>query len=608
MQRVRRWIAVAMLLTMPWAARAQQADHTAALAEQLRPFVECLTSRATTYALHAEAELELGAITAHLARHGDEAFSLSIEHDDYAMRLDRDADAVRLTLPKHKQIFIASGKLDSPDVLAPRGLSRRILSENTQVMAYMLMLSTGGEHGAAMLANKLLNLQYDDETWTTDKAPDAKLTFSDRPGTLTITDGEQTVRLRREDPTGSPKPVSQLTVPAGWSVTKLDRTEMEQVFTRGVKRLLEVTAPSAKLTQPQRINKQVEHGELRWVKDQRLVMLHGTPRQIGVAHGKLLKDESLACMNSVLYMFGMVNTVRSGKWFFNELREAYARLEKHIPDDHKVELDALAETIGLPREHARLGGIFPELFHCSGFAVFGSATLDGKLYHGRVLDYMTVIGLQESAATFLVDVDGKHAFMNVGYAGFIGSVTGMNEKQISLGEMGGGGVGQWDGVPMATLMRRALEECDTLDDVRRLWTESPRTCEYFYVFADGKIPDAVGVAATPDHIEFIESGQAHPRLGEGIEDTVILSAGERLSCLRGRVQDQYGKIDAAAAMQLMSRPVAMKSNLHNALFVPQDLELHASQASHDKIAAHRPYVKFDFAGLLDELRGRTASR
>ena len=39
--------------------------------------------------------------------------------------------------------------------------------------------------------------------------------------------------------------------------------------------------------------------------------------------------------------------------------------------------------------------------NCSGFALFGSATKGGKLYHGRVLDYMTTIGLQDAATTFI---------------------------------------------------------------------------------------------------------------------------------------------------------------------------------------------------------------
>ena len=47
--------------------------------------------------------------------------------------------------------------------------------------------------------------------------------------------------------------------------------------------------------------------------------------------------------------------------------------------------------------------------------------------------------------------------------------------------------------------------------------------------------DAVGVAATPESIEFIQPGQTHERLGEGIKDAVVLSAGSRLEELRRRV-------------------------------------------------------------------------
>ena len=59
--------------------------------------------------------------------------------------------------------------------------------------------------------------------------------------------------------------------------------------------------------------------------------------------------------------------------------------------------------------------------------------------------------------------DGRPAgredpFVIVTYAGFVGSVTGMNAEKVSIGEMGGKGMGHWDGVPMAFLMRMVLEE------------------------------------------------------------------------------------------------------------------------------------------------------
>ena len=275
-----------------------------------------------------------------------------------------------------------------------------------------------------------------------------------------------------------------------------------------------------------------------------------------------------------------VQTIQSGRWFRHDLMDAYAHLKPHIPARHVAETRALAQALGMDETVVEAANVFPEMFHCSGFALFGKATSDGKLYHGRVLDYMTAIGLQDAATTFIISADGQIPFANVGYASFIGSVSGMNAQAISLGEMGGKGEGRWDGVPMATLMRRALEECDTLDEVMRLWTTSPRTCEYYFVFADGKTNRAVGVEATPESVEFIQPGQTHPRLGEGIEDAVVLSAGDRLQTLRERVQTRYGQFDVELGQWLMSRPVAMPSNLHNVLFVPQDGVLYVANADH----------------------------
>ena len=219
---------------------------------------------------------------------------------------------------------------------------------------------------------------------------------------------------------------------------------------------------------------------------------------------------------------------------------------------------------------------------------------------------MTTIGLQDSATTFIVRAEGQIPFANVGYAGFIGSVSGMNAEGISLGEMGGRGEGQWDGAPMATLMRRAMEECDSLKEVQDLWTNSPRTCEYYYVFADGKTNEAVGVAATPESIEFIQPGQTHERLGEGIKDAIVLSAGSRLEELRRRVTEKHGQIDSEVGQWLMSRPVAMSSNLHNVLFVPADGVLYVANASHNKPAAEMPYVKIDLKKMLADISGKSS--
>jgi hypothetical protein len=569
------------------------------LSRQLAPFLDCFTAARTSFAVSAEAEIPIDGhqeqVTLHVERMDDESFDLEIKHERYWVKVQRRADRTVLVLPLHKVAFLGDGPTPDGDTLAPKGISRRLSSSGSTVSTYLPLLANSDPTVVSLLLTHLLKLRYDAESnsWSQENGP--SLQFGDSRGCLTVQSGDVELDVRlAESKAISDSPI----LLDGLKIVSLDRGELERHLTRAVRRGLEVLAPSPLLTSPAQENRQVPHGELRWVDGQRVVLLHGTPEQIGRAHGMLLCQEAGRCIDSVLHMFGTAQTIQSGRWFPHDLQAAYRRLAPHIPDDHKRETHALALALGRDPQLMQAVSVFPELFHCSGFAVFGKATRDGRLYHGRVLDYMTVIGLQDAATTFVVAVDGKIPFVNVGYGGFIGSVSGMNAKGISLGEMGGRGEGKWDGVPMATLMRRALEECGTLNEVKNLWTNSPRTCEYYYVFADGKTNEAVGVAATPDSIEFINPGQSHPLLGDGVDDTVILSAGDRLERLRSRVKSRYGQIDASVGQWLMSRPVAMSSNLHNVLFVPEERVLYVANADHERPAADRPYVRLDLTKLL----------
>jgi hypothetical protein len=274
------------------------------------------------------------------------------------------------------------------------------------------------------------------------------------------------------------------------------------------------------------------------------------------------------------------------------------RQRPFIAPEYFEEMRGLADGAGLPVATIQAANIFPEFFHCSGVAVFGKATRDGTLLHARVLDYMTGVGLQDEAVTMAVERDGARRFVNVSYAGFIGSVTGMNEKQVAIGEMGGRGEGNWDGTPMAQLLRGALENCDTLEEALDYMRRRPRTCEYYYVISDGKSRTARGVAATPEQFEVIEPGKAVPLLPEPVEDAVLLSSGDRYQLLVKRVRELYGRIGADEMQRIITRKVAMKSNLHNAIFEPPALTLWIAHASRHRPACDEPFVKYTWAELF----------
>lgn len=609
------WLWASCLLSVCWLSAGYAADDGIKLAAELRQLLQPAVAPATpqpktnsgkpaawqTFSLSVEARVPIDGrpqdVTLRLDRHGEQSFDLDVKHQDYWLQIQRRAEATTLVLPYHKKQFVGNGAIDQPDHLAPLGCIDRLISNGSLIAQFKSLLMAEDPAAAAPLLTLLLGLKYDESTKSFRIGKDLSMRFEKEPRRLEVEAGQVKVVARFD---AARQPLS-LATPEGFERQELSREEMERTLARGVRRALEVLVPGPSLTSPAESDLTVAHGSRRWVEGQRLVTLHGTPEQIGKAHGELLREESLRCIDSVLYAFGTVQTIVNGRWFRHDLDAAYERLARHIPDDHRRETRALAASLNVSSQVAEVVNVFPEMFHCSGFAVFGKATKDGKMYHGRVLDYMTTIGLQDACATMVIAVDGKIPFVTVGYGGFIGSVSGMNLQAISLGEMGGRGEGKWDGVPMATLMRRALEECSTLDQVIDLWKKSPRTCEYYYVFADGKTNRAVGVAAVPEQVEFLQPGQSDPRLGEGIPDAVVLSAGDRLKTLRERVQKKYGEIDVEAAQWLMSRPVAMTSNLHNVLFVPQDRVLYVANADHRRPAAERPYVKFDLRKLIQDM-------
>ena len=374
--------------------------------------------------------------------------------------------------------------------------------------------------------------------------------------------------------------------------------ELNTAIYRGARRAGGILLENREPPKPDGVEQRWGKGFLTYVDNNRVLVAKGTHREIGEAHGTLLKNEIQKLVDATLYTICWIYTLENESWFIDDLRGAYKRESPFIPEKYQEEMTGMAQTSGISLEEIRLTNVFPALFHCSGFALFNSATIDGVLYHGRILDYITELGLQYYPLVQILHPDGSNAFANIGYAGFIGSVSGMNDQQLGFGEMGGGGVGDWDGMPMAFLMREGMERANTLDEALAIFRDTPRTCEYYYVISDGKIPDARGLATSPDMFDVIEPNQFHKLLDQPVENAVLMSSGDRYQKLAERVKAQHGKIDQEKAIRLMDRPVAMKSDLHNVLFAPQSLEFWVANAGSGTPACNEPYAHYSMTELL----------
>jgi len=328
-----------------------------------------------------------------------------------------------------------------------------------------------------------------------------------------------------------------------------------------------------------------------------LLFVDGTPTQMGTAQGTLLGNKAAKLTERVLFMVGGVETLQSNKWFLHRMEEIQRRTLPHMPSRFLDECDALAKAAGISQRDMRYANLFPERFHCSGVAVRGKASRDGRVYHARVLDYMRDINLQGMSAVVVYLPDGFNNWMSLGYAGFLGTVTAMNEHGLAVGEMGGKGVGLWDGMPMSFLLRDVMERASTVEEAVEIIRETPRTCEYYYVFSD-RSGNMAGLYCTPDEILVLAPGEQNERLPLVPEDTVMFSAGKRAEKLSERLQQYYGKIDEQIMIEMIKRPVAMNSNLHNAVFAPQSLDMWFANAGKHTPACNEPYTHCNLAELI----------
>lgn len=342
-------------------------------------------------------------------------------------------------------------------------------------------------------------------------------------------------------------------------------------------------------------------GFLEEVDGYRVLHVKGQPYEMGYQQGALLRDD---IRENVRYLFDVkakeLKVEVAGLKLLDArrvIKGIVAGQRRFVPERFFDEMRGIADGAGLDVEDIVIANFIPELFHCSGFALSGSAMKDGTLYHGRVLDYGCDWRLQDHAVLTVAEPRGRIPFVNVTYAGFVGSVTGMNAEKVSIGEMGG--MGHWEGVPMAFLVRMVLEEADTLERGIAVFRDNPRTCEYYFVIADGKTGKAVGLEACWNVFGVVGMGESHPRLPHAIKDGVVLSAGDRYKELVNRVEKGHGGFDAVSARHLMDRPVAMKSNLHSVLFETTTTRFWVANASKDgKPAAEQPYHTFQLSELL----------
>lgn len=151
----------------------------------------------------------------------------------------------------------------------------------------------------------------------------------------------------------------------------------------------------------------------------------------------------------------------------------YAEEYAGISAGSGIKMSTLIEVNMLP-EFTRAG--------CSILGVWGKATKNGDLIHLRALDWdaRNPINKYPTLVMYNLNEKGSKPFVNVGWAGFVGSLTGFGvstgigekvrkQKPVKENETR-------IGTPWTYALRDVLQFADTIDDALNRLNKTRRTC------------------------------------------------------------------------------------------------------------------------------------
>lgn len=344
-------------------------------------------------------------------------------------------------------------------------------------------------------------------------------------------------------------------------------------------------------------------GSLRIVNHVPVLILRGTPEETAEQEAALTAEAAadlVAAPQELLeklgYPGGWEGLVKRGQLF-----------QRYLPEDYKRELAVLARQTGLSPEELLALNALPDMyrnFACSSLIVLPERSTTGTMLFGRNLDFFSPRQLYRYTIIKVYEQPGKrYRFASVGFPGFIGCLSGMNEAGLCLAvhevhlTADGSPMFSPHGMPYALLLRRIMEECGTVDEAIAMLKASPRTTLLNIALCDTR--RAAVAEITPRRVEV-----RHPENGICVCTNHFRTPSLRTLVFSWRYDRliktvELSQIDVATVQKKLDEANLAFLTIQSMVFEPSALVIHL--ASERPPATKRPYHRVD---LSQWLKGR----
>lgn len=299
----------------------------------------------------------------------------------------------------------------------------------------------------------------------------------------------------------------------------------------------------------------------------------------------------------------------------------WALSEPYIDPQVVEEMRGIADAGGVSfkviKDLASLGEITRG--RCSMFGAWGNATAFGKTIQLRALDWDDQGPLQDYATVVVYHPMNStlgHAFANVGWAGYVGSLTGMSSQQMGVSEIGVSfpdstfGDESMSGTPFIFVLREILQYDVSLDDALTRMANAHRTCRLILGVGDGKLQKMNILQYSHSKLNIMDDlnlapvADWHPRIPNIVYEGMDWLCPSYQQALHDQLLKNFGNISPEVTVEDITAIVAT-GDLHVAIYDLTDLQMfvanaRASTESGPLEAYNRQFVHLDLKAAFTE--------
>lgn len=344
-------------------------------------------------------------------------------------------------------------------------------------------------------------------------------------------------------------------------------------------------------------------GELKYVENVPVLILKGTPAEMGEQYGKL----AVANAPDLDGLHKRFLRDSGQERRYPIILTLASKLKANFPPHVAAEVEAAAKASGRNEGLFLFANTIADLtsgLGCSTVVVEKDRSKTGAPIFGRNFDWLPSDGISQHTLVVVYKGEGKRAFAAVTTTPIAGVISGMNDaglsvtiNEISLKRSKDKAEFNWKGTPLLMSFRRVLEECATVAEAEKLLREMPRTssccltlcdknggCVFEMTPANLEVRSAVnGVTCCTNHFRT-----------DKLSTTTKCWRYDALEPLQGK---SAAKLDVADVVKQLDAVHQGKNTLQTMVFEPAERVLHFAYG--EGPATRRELRRLDLGKLFD---------